>query len=312
MSQQRTLNFFRKNDIGYTICQITYEKGCIITPFLYNDYFTTTTGLFLQELNSLENNTLCPKVYNAKLLTLFTNYFSLMEQFISTIHNILYYYSVSKVIPNEKEAKKLFRQDYMNTLNKIFSILKVDNISLKKTKIYNKIKEMEDIRNCILHGNIGSVKITHTNFPQMPLSINCEDIMEHLSILINLFNYFRYIIPNIDLMPSMVVVIGEGIFFKKLDTYFNEILYPYFLGILNKHGLLPTKTYEINTEQLSPTRYTIAKKVEVFHKCLEEPQFKFKMSKENTNLYSKNILNVYNDKEIKEAQGKFQLPAFMI
>ena len=36
------------------------------------------------------------------------------------------------------------------------------------------------------------------------------------------------------------------------------------------------------------------------------------MSKENTNLYSKNILNVYNDKEIKEAQGKFQLPAFMI
>lgn len=65
----KNLNFFRKNDLGYTICQIEYDKGYMILPFVYNDYLVFTTNLFLNEIYNLENSSLCPRVYNTTLST---------------------------------------------------------------------------------------------------------------------------------------------------------------------------------------------------------------------------------------------------
>ncbi|MDO5306465.1 MAG: hypothetical protein Q4E83_01750 [bacterium] len=306
----KTLDYFRNNDIGYAICQIKYKNGNIITPFLYNDYFVYTTELFLSELKCFENSSLCPKLYNPNLLTIFTNYFALLEQFVSTVHTVVYYCYKSKIIPNEKESLKLFRQDYSKTIDSIINIINVDKTSFRKTKILNKLKELEDARNYILHGNIGKIKTKYTNLPTYPLSINIEDILEILNILLDLFNYFRFIIPNIDLMPSMKIVVQGAVFFKKFDKYFFEILIPYYKQLLEKQQLTTIRNYEINTVPVSPNLKMLASDVNILYKALEEPRYKIKMNSIQSNYYVIQILKVYGIEEIKEHYGMFQLPAF--
>lgn len=306
----RTLDYFRNNDIGYSICQIKYKSGNIITPFLYNDYFVYTTELFLSELKCFENSFLCPKLYNPNLLTIFTNYFALLEQFVSTIHTVVYYCYKSKIIPNEKESLKIFRQDYSKTIDCIIDIINIAKIDFYKTKILNKLKELEDARNYILHGNIGKIKTKYTNLPTYPLSINIEDILEILNILLDLFNYFRFIIPNIDLMPSMKIVIQGAVFFKKFDKYFFEILIPYYKQLLDKQQLTTVRNYEIKTVPVSPNLQMLALSVNILYKALEETQYKIKMNAEQSDYYTLQILKVYSIEEIKKHFGTFQLPAF--
>lgn len=308
----KNLNFFRKNDLGYTICQIEYDKGYMILPFVYNDYLVFTTNLFLNEIYNLENSSLCPRVYNTTLSTIFTNYFSILEQFISKINVVTYHYYQTKILPDEKKAIKLFRQDYIKSLSDIFERINVDNIELKKAQFYNKIREAEDIRNSILHGNIGKVKIKHTQFPEIPLSINVEDILEIISILIDLFNHLRYIIPNLDLMPSVKIIIDKAVFFKKLDDYFFNILIPYFDKVLKKQNLIISKTYGISTNPLNPVQSLIAKNVSILYKAVVRPEYEIKMNDAKTNLYNECVLKNYSPKEIWEHQEMFQLPAFNI
>ena len=306
----KNLNFFRNNDLGYSICQIEYERGYIILPFLYNDYLVFTTNLFLNELQYLENSSNCPTVYNTSLSTIFTNYFSLLEQFISTINVVTYYYYQTKTIPDEKTSIKLFRQDYIKSLAEIFNRINIDNIELKKALFYNRIREAEDIRNGILHGNIGKVKIKHTQFPEFPLSINTEDILELVCIILDLFNYLRYVIPNLDLMPSVKIIIDKAVFFKKIDDYFFNILLPYFNKILEKQNLSISKTYKINTNSLKPIQSSIAKRASILYKAIEKPEYKIKMNGNKTYLYNECIMNNYSYEEILEHQNMFQLPAF--
>lgn len=50
-----TLNFFRNNDLAYSISRINYGKEGLILPFVYNDYFNMTMDIFIIELRRLEN-----------------------------------------------------------------------------------------------------------------------------------------------------------------------------------------------------------------------------------------------------------------
>lgn len=154
------------------------------------------------------------------------------------------------------------------------------------------------------------IKTKYTNLPTYPLSINIEDILEILNILLDLFNYFRFIIPNIDLMPSMKIVIQGAVFFKKFDKYFFEILIPYYKQLLDKKQLTTVRNYEIKTVPVSPNLQMLALSVNILYKALEETQYKIKMNAEQSDYYTLQILKVYSIEEIKKHFGTFQLPAF--
>ena len=100
-----TLDYFRKNKVGYMLFNIKYDTNHIALPFIYSDYFDTTTQSFLRYLN-MDNNPCC---YIAELLQAFTNYFAAFEQFISTLYEILFFYKQQSTIPSEQESLKLFR-----------------------------------------------------------------------------------------------------------------------------------------------------------------------------------------------------------
>ena len=122
---------------------------------------------------------------------------------MATLYEILFFYKQQSTIPSEQESLKLFRQDYDKTLQSIFKLIAPDaRPEYYAAGLQNKIKELEDARNYILHGNIGRIKTEKTKLPQAPLTINFEDIMEELDIIINFINFFRYVIPHVFFRPK--------------------------------------------------------------------------------------------------------------
>ena len=314
-NRKLSLDIFRQNDLGYSLCHIYYKSGGICIPFVFNDYYNLTTANFVLSLKYLENIQGVPIAYNPELLQIFTSYFACFEQFVSTLYEILYFYKVSSTIPDEEVANKLFRQDYKIIIDKIFEIIETDKIEYNKTGLINKIAELERARNYILHGNIGKIKIKKTKIPDSPLTINYEDIMEELDILINFINFFRYTFPEIDLMPNIKIIIGRAIFFKALDEYFYKVLIPYFNSILQKHDLIPTKSYSLATKPINPEVSSITTKIGVSIKAKPSDPFEqLHLNPSQTNFYVTSLKNIIDSSEVDRMnkEGKFQLPRFML
>jgi len=311
-NSKNTLNFYRKNDLGYTFCVVNYEKGHVEVPFVYNDYCNMVTLRFLKELQRFENSHINPVAANMKLLSIFTDYFALMEQFVSTIYIILYYYMTNPKTISDENISNLFREEYTKVIKNIFKILNISDMNFKRTQIFNKLAELEDSRNYILHGNTGTIKVNKTQLPKYPLTINYEDVMEELNIIINLINCFRFIFPNIDLMPSIAISINNGLAYKKLDVYFYNILIPMLNNILKKHYLEPTKSYVINTNPLPKKHSEYAKNILIYVKAIPEKEFTEKHDIKNTDIFSSLMPNIIDKKEYNAIKGKFQLPQFML
>ena len=73
-NEKYTLDYFRKNNVGYMLFNIKYDINHIALPFIYSDYFDATTQSFLRYLKHLENMDNNPRCYIAELLQAFTNY----------------------------------------------------------------------------------------------------------------------------------------------------------------------------------------------------------------------------------------------
>lgn len=307
-----SLDFFRQNDLSYMICQIKQADGCVYLPFIYNDFFFNYMVNFEKKFFEFENARNVPIAYDVNLLSIFTGFFMCFEQFVNTLYQILYFLKLNTEIPGEKEAIKLFRKDYKITISEILEILQVDSRELYKTGIINKIAELEDARNYILHGNIGRIKIKKTQLPAIALTINYEDILEELDIIINFINYFRFIIPNIDLMPSVYILVEEAMFSKKLDVYFYDFLIVWVKAVLNKHNLKPTKAYKLLTKPLECLRETFAEDVLINMKMKPEEQYDFNMNNCLTNLKAEAMSRLISEEEIAAHKGLLQLPKFII
>lgn len=313
-NEKYTLDYFRKNNVGYMLFNIKYDINHIALPFIYSDYFDTTTQSFLSYLKHLENMDNNPRCNIAELLQAFTNYFAAFEQFVSTLYEILFFYKQQSTIPSEQESLKLFRQDYNKTLQSIFKLIDPDaRPEYYRTGLQNKIKELEDARNYILHGNIGRIKTEKTKLPQAPLTINFEDIMEELDIIINFINFFRYVIPHCDLMPNIRIFADNTVYYKRLDEYFYNYLHHYFIKILEKHNLSPTKEYHLLPPRVAPESSNIAKEAFVtIYYLTPEDYVNIPMNKEKTNYFSQVIDEKLSKEERERTKGKFQLPNFAV
>lgn len=312
MRNKLDLDYFRGNDLGVSICIIRHNENSLQLPFLFNDFFYKTTLEFIKELNTFENSSNVPTAFNISLLTIFATYFACLEQFISTVYTMLYYYKETSALLDEKSSLKIFRRDYNITINEIIKIGEIDKLDYQQTGLIKKIEELEDTRNYILHGNMGRIKTGKTNLPKYPLTINYEDVLEEIDIIINFINYFRFIFPDIDLMPSIYIHIGDGMLSKKLDDCFYNVIVPYMKDILQKHNLRETKRYELATKSISPIKKSLANKIDVYIKVEPDTQYKLELNNLETKYWFKNIKNIVSATEAKNIQGNIQLPNFII
>ena len=136
----KTLELFRRNDLGITICYISYEEHSLVIPFEYNAFFDKNTQNFLSCLNGFENLKTAPWASEAGILQVFTSYFASFEQFISTLYEMLYFYKLKNQIPGKRESEKLFRQGYNSNIKSIFNLSESSRMEFDKTGLINKIR----------------------------------------------------------------------------------------------------------------------------------------------------------------------------
>lgn len=315
MEQKVNLEEFRKNDIACLMVVISYTEKKIGIPFTYNDYINTTFYLFVEQLKKLENSPFLPVAYNSTLLIIFTSFFAIAEQIISTIYLLVYFYCKSDKIPTIDENRKNFRNNYDKTISKIFNEGNLDSTEFKRNKMFNMLSELEDARNYILHGNIGEIKIEKTKLPKNPLTINVADVMEELNIIINLINHFRYIFSGLDLMPDIIISYDQQntCLCRRLDSYFYKVIVPFFEKILEKHNLVEDRKYIQFLTPLSCIKQNvIAKDITVMMKS--KSNFKnLKMNNDKTNYLNSYIRAIVNPKEVLALakEQAFQFPSFI-
>ena len=320
MQTKKDLNLFRKNDLGYLMLQIAYNNGSAVQiPFIYNDYFEATFSKFLEELQRFENKTQIPNAINPELLSVMVDLFASLEIFFSTLHKICFFFYKEPTIPSdERGMKKIFNKDFLLKINDIFDYAQINSQDYKSAEYYKKLKEFQDVRNYIVHGNIGKIKTKFSTFTDVPLTINYNDIVEAMYLIINTMDYFRYIIPNADLMPDVRVIIKQGndhtIFWKKLDVIIENIINPMYKNILLKHNLTSSIEYHKIDKGMPPTNSTIAKRINVFIKAEMNNIFQHDMSKEQTNYYWEYMPSIISKEEVnKQIQDQtFSLPKFML
>lgn len=309
------LEVFRNNKLSYMQCCIQYSDRILCIPFTCSDYLNTALDHFvLGSLQKLENSKNPPVAYDSELLSIFVNIFISLEQFVNTTHTIVYASIVNPDIPENKEAKELFRADFFCTLNKLFKLCdKNSSVNKKNKSINNLLKDLANCRNYIVHGNFGKTKINKTRLPSHPMVLNYEDIMEELNIVINLINIFRYILPGLDLMPNVRIIIANTLVYKKLDEYYYKFLVPYFTKIVEKHSLQLTKDFDLWTSCAKQIKKHFYEKISVVMYIKPDAECDYEMNKKETMYLQECILNLVGRNRINLLlkNGKFEMPNFM-
>jgi hypothetical protein len=109
--------------------------------------------------------------------------------------------------------------------------------------------EFATLRNTLFHDLTGVKQplFTHTVFPTKVENVNEVDLIQAMIISIDVFNYFRFLFPQADVMPSIQL---EGTF-EKLDILASEIAIPAFQEILFAKGLETDLGLSLGTSRIA-------------------------------------------------------------
>ena len=114
-------------------------------------------------------------------------------------------------------------------------------------------------------------------------------------------------------MPNIRIFADNTVYYKRLDEYFYNYLHHYFIKILEKHNLSPTKEYHLLTPRVAPESSNIAKEAFVtIYYLTPEDYVNIPMNKEKTNYFSQVIDEKLSKEERERTKGKFQLPNFAV
>lgn len=116
------------------------------------------------------------------------------------------------------------------------------------------INIIRDFRNLLMHSLImkfyesedSSIRL----FAKNPYESTIIDVIEASRISIQFFQFFRYTLPPLDLMPTYPVAVKERIAFEKLDVFYKKILHPAFVDMMKKHKL--GTRHDLNLKNIRP------------------------------------------------------------
>lgn len=190
----------------------------------------------------------------------------------------------------------------------IFKLSETDKKEFYKSGIYQELQEFEQLRNIIFHnGYDENINFKKTLFSSIPINCNIVDVMQALKINLRIFEYFRFLIKDIDMMPNIFINPLNNAFWEKCDIVYANFFIPYFLNILTKHDL---KTeLNLNYTNLRIEESTVIKHKQVHVIIRAEKDTKYIK-------YNKNITNNGDFLFNKLADGnivapyKFRLPNY--
>ena len=207
---------------------------CAFVEYVANAYRETTKMLFLMEntkdLFALRND--------VRYVAIVGMWFLSVESYIHSILKILC--ELKSMDSNIMGIQKL---DLTAKMTKILELSNLDKKEFYKQGIYAELNEFMNFRNFIFHDNYNGrqLRFDHTMFNGDPITCNMIDVLQATKIAVRIFEAFRYIIPQYDLMPNVMPAHADfnkyPAYYEKFDRIYFELLKPYFNLILNKHML---------------------------------------------------------------------------
>lgn len=292
MDNYKYIEDFRLNEYLLVYFALLSDSKSPKIELTFNNYALHGFYSTSEDINDLENGKTFINNGRKSLLSISLWYLSL-ESYINSICKIT-------SLVNGTESEPIINMDISSRLNYLLKTLGYDELSIKKSGIYNRVNEFRQFRNEIFHDrNIGDeIKFKKANFSTIPTQSNQVDIFQSMKIFIEVATLFRYSIPGLDLMPNISIGNANVLHFEKLDVLYLKYLKPYFENTLKKLNLKTKLDLEIhNFNSLSPSNLFNVGEIVIITRIEQEEKFSMPLEIVKTNigkdLYHK-IISEYN------------------
>ena len=274
------LESLRENDVGSTsawipklgngpesITQLTYPKFAELA-FYYS----------AQQIEQLEFSSQHIQQGNS-VQTSVGLWFISVEAYINSILRIACFFSTASSFEDFKT------KDLGSRIKALLEILKIDRAPFY-SGTFQRLEEFKRYRNALFHDrtNDKPLDFHKTSFGGNPMYANQVDVMQASVIAIETYSAFRHAIPDIDLMPQIMITKDDSFFFVPVDELYTEVLRPYFEGALAKHSLTSSVTLDVTAQPMKTSEIFHGDRIKVIIKAIPDTKFNFTPSSVKTNL----------------------------
>lgn len=206
--------------------------------------------------------------------------------------------------------ENLKKKDFGQRIKALFEILEIDRTPFY-AGTFQKIEEFKRYRNELFHDRTNDklMEFHKTVFSGNPMYANQVDVMQAAAIALETYHSFRYVIPNIDLMPQIIVTQKDSFFYAKIDRLYNEVLKPYFLSTLAKHSLTSSLVLDSNVAALEESPLLSSTLIEILVKAVQDEKYRVPASKERTQI-GKNLFDRLRENYNFDTKTSFKIGDF--
>lgn len=298
------LEQLRKDDIATTSAWVpTLGKGTdAMAALTYLKFAQLAFYASSQHIEQLEQSTEHIHQGNA-VQSVVGLWFISIEAYINSILRIA-------CLVQKQSFDTLKKKDINQRIKSLFEILDVDRTPFY-AGTFQKLEEFKRYRNELFHDrtNDNPMVFHKTVFSENPMYANQVDVMQAATIAYEIYQAFRYVVPNIDLMPQVMVQKEDSFFFEKIDILYAKVLKPYFLSVLAKHSLTSSIILAEDVITLEESLKLSETPIHVITKAVSDEKFIATASKEKTQI-GKDLFDCIRDKVDFDTQTSFRLGNF--
>jgi hypothetical protein len=247
-----TIEQLRYEDIGQMYVSVGDEGATNGKSFLlyFHEYVQISYSLTVQALAHLEGDRIV-LTSNQYCLPALSYWFISTESFINSIWKVI------SEINQDIVFSEIKKKDISQRIRMLLDILEVDKEDFYRAGVFQAFQDFVTFRNDIFHDRQHGEQHTynHSCFSKVPPFINQVDILQAMQIAIGVFNMFRYVLPAKDIMPEAVIHPSKSKAYEKIDTLYNEIIYPSFYSLIKKHNLDLASDLSLNSSAPVSTRF---------------------------------------------------------
>lgn len=243
------LEDYNNNNLGKCFLYIENHNEKHFIPMNFHDYANIALKYTISDVREFENaNDIVFVGKDSVQASAF--WFLAIEAFVNTLLKYLAYDNSVDFV----DFKGKCLNGKITQINKFLDFQQAD---FSKSFPQYKLFEFEDFRNEIFHDRFleNEKKFEKTFLSSRPNLPNLISEIQSLIIAIEFFNYYRFVIYNIDFMPNICLGPKDSFFFEKLDKIYSEIIEPSIKFSLKKHNLQTNLQLEVQ-ENICPKIYS--------------------------------------------------------
>jgi hypothetical protein len=295
---------YQDNNIGKHYIYIKNSKNEIFIPMSYHDHAIRAFYFNCQDLEKFENTKNISANGNHAILCVSFWYLAI-ESFISTI---LKAYCFIK-----NDSYSLYKGKSIDSrISEICKYLKMDTKIFYQTDVYSKLREFECFRNEVFHDRTIEDKLifTKTIFSGIPYLANIADSVQAMIIAVEVFSYFKNVIPGLNLMPNICIQKNDSFYFEKVDYLYNELIIKLYKKILEKHSIDTLLDLKLNIFECTNKIAIGNNSVGVLVKSGQDNKYNSIPNIEKTN-YSTEYFNEIKQKLSYDSNHTFKIANYM-